>query len=77
MNFADQLLEIIPGNTCLVLYFCPVVIDGVHRIAKEFGNLGTVVYTQTDQSKNTKFRIQQLIPFQYHLFVFKQKRIKL
>ena len=52
-NLLHALLELFPVTDGTILDFGALIIDSVHRIVKELGNLRTVLDAQTDKGKLT------------------------
>ena len=53
-NLLHTLLELFPVTDGTILDFGAIIIDSVHRIVKELGNLRTVLDAQTDKGKDTE-----------------------
>ncbi len=50
-NLLHTLLELFPVTDSTILDFGAIIIDSVHRIVKELGNLRTVLDAQTDKGQ--------------------------
>ena len=73
----DSLLEFLTRNARFVLHFCAVIVDSIDRITEQCGDLRRVIYTESDQCKNTQLGIQFFVLLQLDTSVLLEQRIEL
>lgn len=60
-DFFHFFFKVVDVDGCFSFHFALVVIDGLYGIPQKRGDLIDICYTQSDQCKYAKFRIQVIL----------------